>query len=108
MTEDFLKDPELLRDFLIESQELLQGMDQDMVALETTPQDSELLNRIFRAMHTIKGTSGFLGLEQIVRLSHRAEDVLNGLRRGEYSITRLMMDAIARSRSTWAHAGRFA
>jgi len=76
---DFLQDPGMIQDFLVESEELLQGMDQDMVTLESTPKDADLLNRIFRALHTIKGTSGFLGFDAVVRLSHRAEDVLNAV-----------------------------
>ena len=73
--DNFSQDETLVREFLIESEELLQRMDQDMIALESSPKDPELLNRVFRAMHTIKGTSGFLGYEAVVRLSHRAEDV---------------------------------
>ena len=98
MSDDFLNDPALLQDFLVESEELLQGMDQDMVTLESAPGDAELLNRIFRALHTIKGTSGFLGFEPLVKLAHRAEDVLNGLRRGECRLTRRMMDALLSAR----------
>ncbi|MGA7590464.1 MAG: chemotaxis protein CheA, partial [Candidatus Sulfotelmatobacter sp.] len=79
-------------------EEFLQRMDQDMVALEATPHDAELLNRIFRALHTIKGTSGFLGFEPIVRLSHRAEDVLNALRKGEAQLTHPMIDALLAAR----------
>jgi two-component system, chemotaxis family, sensor kinase CheA len=81
--DNFSQDETLVREFLIESEELLQRMDQDMIALESSPKDPELLNRVFRAMHTIKGTSGFLGYEAVVRLSHRAEDVLNALRRSD-------------------------
>jgi len=95
---DFLKDPAMIQEFLGESEELLQRMDQDMVALESTPKDTELLNRIFRALHTIKGTAGFLGFDPVVRLSHRAEDVLNALRRGDLQLTERMMDALLRSR----------
>ena len=69
--DDFLQDPSLIQEFLVEAEEFLQRMDQDLVALEATPNDAELLNRIFRALHTIKGTSGFLGFEPMVRLSHR-------------------------------------
>ena len=98
MSDDFLNDPALLQDFLVESEELLQGMDQDMVTLESVPNDADLLNRIFRALHTIKGTSGFLGFDPIVKLAHRAEDVLNGLRRGECPLTRRMMDALLSAR----------
>jgi two-component system chemotaxis sensor kinase CheA len=95
---EFAQDDSLVQDFLVESEELLQGMDQDMVTLESTPNDADLLNRIFRALHTIKGTSGFLGYEPVVRLGHRAEDVLNKLRRGEIQLTRRMMDALLQTR----------
>jgi two-component system chemotaxis sensor kinase CheA len=93
-----LQDKALIQDFVTESEELLQRMDQDMVALEAAPQDSELLNRIFRGMHTIKGTSGFLGFDPIVRLSHRTEDVLNALRRGNAQLDRNCMDALLAAR----------
>jgi two-component system, chemotaxis family, sensor kinase CheA len=96
--DDFLQDPSLIQEFLVEAEEFLQRMDQDLVALEATPNDAELLNRIFRALHTIKGTSGFLGFEPMVRLSHRAEDVLNALRKGELQLTRPMMDALLSAR----------
>ena len=84
--DNFSQDETLVREFLIESEELLQRMDQDMIALESSPKDPELLNRVFRAMHTIKGTSGFLGYEAVVRLSHRADDVLNTVRRGDVTL----------------------
>ena len=98
MESDFAQDPALLNEFLIECNELLQRMDEDMVTLESTPNDAELLNRIFRALHTIKGTSGFLGFDPLVRLSHRGEDVLNNLRKGEIKLTRRMMDALLAAR----------
>jgi two-component system chemotaxis sensor kinase CheA len=98
MSEEPLNDPSLVQDFLVESEEFLQRMDQDMVALEASPLDAELLNRIFRALHTIKGTSGFLGFEPVVRLSHRAEDVLNALRKGEAQLSRPMIDALLAAR----------
>jgi two-component system, chemotaxis family, sensor kinase CheA len=100
---DFLTDPAMIQDFLAESEELLQRMDQDLVSLEAAPGDAELLNRIFRALHTIKGTSGFLGFEPIVRLSHRAEDVLNALRRGEVHLNQRMMDALLNVRDQLGH-----
>lgn len=98
MNEELSQDDSLIQDFVVESEELLQGMDQDMVALEASPQDVDLLNRIFRAIHTIKGTSSFLNLEPIVRLSHRAEDVLNAVRRGEVKLRRRAMDALLAAR----------
>jgi two-component system, chemotaxis family, sensor kinase CheA len=98
VSDDFLQDPQLLQDFVVESEEALQRMDQDMVALESAPSDGELLNRIFRSIHTIKGTSSFLSLDPIVQLSHRTEDVLNALRRGDCRLTRRMMDALLGAR----------
>ncbi len=61
-----LKDPdmaEIVDSFIVESNEILEELDHDLVQLENKPDDDELLNKIFRAFHTIKGTSGFLGLE---------------------------------------------
>jgi two-component system chemotaxis sensor kinase CheA len=95
---DLAQDPELIREFLVESEELLERVDEDMVALEAAPNDSDLLNRIFRALHTIKGTSGFLGFDPVIRLSHRAEDVLNALRRGELKLSKRIIDALLRAR----------
>ena len=98
MSNELADDPSLVQEFLVESEELLQRMDQDMVALESTPEDAELLNRIFRALHTIKGTSGFLGFDPVVRLSHRAEDLLNALRKGEAQLMRPTIDALLATR----------
>jgi two-component system chemotaxis sensor kinase CheA len=88
------QDPVLMQEFLTESEELLQSMDQDLVQLESAPENEELLNRIFRAVHTIKGTSSFLGFDPLVRLSHRGEDVLSSLRRHEIPLTPRIMNAL--------------
>jgi len=96
--EPLINDPVLLQEFLIESEELLQGADQDLVGLEALPDDEELLNRVFRALHTIKGTAGFLGLDPVVQLGHRAEDVLSNLRRGQLKLTQPIMDALLAAR----------
>ena len=82
------EDEELIQAFLEESRENLDQMDLDLVALESRPDDPELLARVFRAIHTIKGTSGFLSLERLEALSHAGEDVLGALRAG-----RLQLDA---------------
>jgi two-component system chemotaxis sensor kinase CheA len=95
---DLAQDPELVREFLVESEEMLGRVDEDMVALEAAPNDAELLNRIFRAVHTIKGTSGFLGFDPVIRVSHRAEDVLNALRRGELKLSRRIIDVLLQAR----------
>jgi len=94
MANEFTEDPTLIKEFLTESNELLQQLDQDMVALEARPSDTELLNRAFRALHTMKGTAGFLGLTAIVELSHHAEDVLNLLRKQLLALSPAIMDAL--------------
>ncbi len=91
---DLSQDASLLQEYLNECDELLQRLDQDMVALESAPEDSATLNRIFRAIHTIKGTSGFMGFTPVVELTHHAEDVLNLLRKGERKVTRRTMDVL--------------
>ena len=73
--EEFYQDPALIQEFLIESEELLQAVDQDVVELEASPDNDDLLNRIFRALPTTNGTSGCLGFDPIVKLGHHAEDV---------------------------------
>ncbi len=88
---------EIIQEFLVESAELLEQLDQDLVTLEERPDDLELLNRIFRAAHTIKGSSGFLGFTQISQLTHHMEDVLNKLRKGEMVVTPTIMDVILES-----------
>ena len=94
MSEYIDQDASLLQDYLMECEELLQQLDQDLVTIETSPEDSELLNRIFRAFHTIKGTSGFMGFTAIVELTHHAEDVLNLLRKGDRKVDRHTMDVL--------------
>lgn len=98
MDNDFAQDETLVREFLVESEELLQRMDQDMVALESSPESQEILNRIFRGLHTIKGTSGFLGFEPVVRVCHRAEDVLNALRRGDVALCPRIINGLLAAR----------
>jgi len=73
-------DPDLIPQFVLEARDLLQSIEQDLIALEFSPENDETLNLMFRALHTIKGTSAFLGIEPVAHLSHRAEDVLSGLR----------------------------
>ncbi|HHM24047.1 MAG TPA: chemotaxis protein CheA [Bacteroidetes bacterium] len=91
---NLMDDPELIQDFVAESTELLEKLDEDLVLLESSPQDQEILNRIFRAVHTIKGTSAFLGYEELVRLCHATEEVLNKLRKGEQIATVPVLNAL--------------
>ncbi len=88
---------EILEDFLIEAFELIEQLDQDLVELESNPEDLELLNSIFRVAHTIKGSSSFLNLDTLTELTHHMEDVLNKARKGELKITPLVMDTVLES-----------
>ncbi len=90
-------DPQILADFLTESGELLDGLDQDLVTLESTPTDADLLNRIFRALHTIKGSASFLAITNLVQFAHAAEDALNVIRKGEVKVDESIMDVLLRS-----------
>jgi len=88
---------EILQDFLIESFELVEKLDEDLVELESTPDDLELLNGIFRVAHTVKGASSFLNFDTLTHLTHHMEDVLNKARHGELIITPDVMDVILES-----------
>ncbi len=83
---------EILQDFLVEADELMEALDKQLVQLETQPEDNEMLNAIFRGFHTIKGGAGFLGLDAMVALCHQGEDVFNILRQGERVVDADMMD----------------
>jgi len=80
-------DQEIVREFLVESHENLSRLDQELVALEKEPQDAALLASIFRTMHTIKGTCGFLGFSILEAISHEAENLLSQLRDGKRRFT---------------------
>ncbi len=88
---------ELLEDFLIEAFEMIEEMDQDLVELESNPDDLELLNKIFRVAHTIKGSGSFLNFDKLTRLTHHMEAVLDRARKGELKITSEIMDVILES-----------
>lgn len=88
------EDQELLEGFLAETTELLEKLDDDLIALEKASDDPELMNRIFRSIHTVKGASSFLGFDLLVRVTHKTEDVLNRLRKGELQLTPEIMDVV--------------
>ena len=87
-------DIELRQDFLLEAGELVQRLGEQLVGLESTPGDSELLNAVFRAFHTVKGGAGFLALEPMVELCHHAEDLLNEARNHTVVLATAQMDAL--------------
>lgn len=88
---------EILSDFIIETCELVEQLDQDLLVLESETADQEAINRVFRAFHTIKGTSGFLNLVDFTTVAHAAEDVLNKIRMGELTPSPIVVDAVFES-----------
>jgi len=87
---------EILQDFLVEASEILEQLNEQLVDLEQSPEDGDLLNSIFRGFHTIKGGASFLSLTNLVEVCHQAEDVFNLLRNDELSLDADMMDAFLR------------
>ncbi|HMM77675.1 MAG TPA: chemotaxis protein CheA [Gammaproteobacteria bacterium] len=85
-------DDEILQDFLVEAQEILENLDSQLIELEGAPEDKALLNAIFRGFHTIKGGAGFLSLEPLVEVAHKAEDVFDLLRNGKRALDAATMD----------------
>lgn len=90
-----LKD-EILQDFLVEAGEILEQLNEQLVDLEQSPDDNNLLNSIFRGFHTIKGGGSFLSLTNLVEVCHKSEDVFNLLRNNELSLDANMMDVFLR------------
>ncbi|BCX78809.1 chemotaxis protein CheW [Campylobacter sp. 19-13652] len=88
---------EIMEDFLVEAFELIEQIDHDLVELEANPEDLELLNRIFRVAHTVKGSSSFLNFDVLTELTHHMEDVLNKARKDELKITPDVMDVVLES-----------
>src|SRR5580704_10626326 len=74
---------EVIHDFILETQENLATLNLDVVTLEKDPAERETLARVFRTMHTVKGTAGFLGLPKLQTVAHAAENLLTRLRAGE-------------------------
>jgi two-component system, chemotaxis family, sensor kinase CheA len=89
-------DDEILHDFLIEAQEIIENLDSQLVELEGSPEDAGLLNAVFRGFHTIKGGAGFLALDALVEIAHKAEDVFDLLRNGKCRMSPAIMDVFLR------------
>ncbi|RMH68147.1 MAG: chemotaxis protein CheA, partial [Bacteroidetes bacterium] len=85
---------EIVESFIVETTDILEDLDEDLLALEQNPADKDLIDKIFRAVHTIKGTAGFLSFEQLSVLAHHFESVLNGLRRDQIDFRAEMMDVM--------------
>lgn len=87
-------DAEIVRDFLTESGELINQLESDLVVLERAPKDDAMLNQVFRALHTIKGSASFLAITPLVRVAHAAETALNAARAGQAEVDRAAMDLL--------------
>lgn len=87
-------DEDILQDFLVEAGEILEQLQEQLVDLENNPEDSDLLNAIFRGYHTVKGGAGFLSLTELVDICHGAENVFDIMRNGERTLTPELMDVI--------------
>lgn len=90
----FGADEEILQDFLVEAGEILEQLSEQLVELESRPDDANLLNAIFRGFHTVKGGAGFLQLHELVECCHIAENVFDILRKGERHVDSELMDVI--------------
>ena len=90
-------DPEFLKEFVAESRELLEKSETALLALESNPDDDEAVNTVFRAFHTVKGTSGFLGLGLASELAHLAESLLSRIRNKEIRLIGGYADLALRS-----------
>lgn len=93
-SDESISDPELLREFLAEARENLDSIEVEILALEENPSDVEVIHRIFRPFHTIKGVSGFLNLREVHSLSHKVEDVLDRARNNTLAMTREVIDMV--------------
>ncbi|WP_200260751.1 Hpt domain-containing protein, partial [Halorhodospira neutriphila] len=88
---------DIVQDFLVESREILERLGGQLVELEQRGGDADLLNSVFRGFHTIKGGAGFLGLDPLVEVCHRTEDVFNLLRNGDKQVSSELMDTVLRA-----------
>jgi two-component system chemotaxis sensor kinase CheA len=85
---------DVVKEFLVESQEGLDQMERDLVVLEENPQSTEQLGRIFRVVHTIKGTCGFLAFAKLGKVAHAGENILSLLRDGKLACTAEIVSAL--------------
>ena len=87
-------DDEIVQDFLIEAGEILETLNEQLVDLESQPDDMDMLNSVFRSFHTIKGGAGFLAIEALVDVCHKAENIFDLLRNGQRRVDSQLMDVV--------------
>lgn len=97
-----LTDDEMLEVFVQESREHLESLEPDLLSLEDNPGDPDTINRIFRSVHSLKGTSGFFGLDNISKLAHTMENLMSMAREGEITLTPPMIDALLKGKDKLA------
>ncbi len=85
---------DIVESFVVEATEIYDGLEGEILQLEQTPDDKELVDEIFRDVHTVKGTAGFLSLDQLGTLAHRFEEVLDSMRDGEVDFEPAMTDVM--------------
>ena len=85
---------EILNEFLVEAEEMIELLDQRFISLEADPTNRAMLDEIFRAMHSMKGSGGFLGFTRLVDVAHRAENILNKLRQGDMAVTPTVINVV--------------
>jgi len=96
----FSDDEEILQDFLVEAGEILEQLSEELVELEQSPDDKDLLNAIFRGFHTVKGGAGFLQLDNMVECCHVTENLFDILRNGKREVTSELMDVVLQALDT--------
>ena len=98
-----MSDSDIVQDFLVESYENLDRLDRELVGLEKNPQDRDALGSVFRTIHTIKGTCGFLGFNKLEKVAHVGENLLTRLRDGQLTLNQELTTALLR---WWTRSGR--
>ncbi|MFQ5432136.1 MAG: chemotaxis protein CheA [Nitrospinota bacterium] len=92
MSEMEMMDPEVFQEYLAEVFESLEGLDEKYVRLEKSPQDVQIIDSIFRPVHSIKGSSAFFGLNHVKNFAHKLENLLDDLRKGKKKVTQVIID----------------
>ena len=93
-------DKEILDEFIKETMEALDGLDAQFISLERNPKDSEVINSIFRGVHSIKGSSSFFNLNHVRTFAHKMENLLDELRKGKRNVTREIIDILLKGKDS--------
>ena len=94
---EFSSDPDMIKDFITNADELMENLDEQILRLEQNPQDSEIINEIFRSAHTIKGAAGMFAFKAMERIMHRMENYFDQISKGKQKVNSDAIDVIFRS-----------